>query len=57
VGSVDLVAANLLASSEYYNSLQGGNGSPAQWVDSVYSLLFNRQPTSGEESYWLGQIV
>lgn len=56
IGAIDLVAVNLLASSEYYKSLQGGNSSPTQWIDSIYSLLFNRQPTTSEESYWLGQL-
>ena len=55
-GRIENVAAGLLASSEYYNGAKGGAGNSAQWLDAVYSLLFNRQPSTTEESFWFGQI-
>jgi hypothetical protein len=53
---MDRVAAGLLASTEYFNSVNGGSGSALTWLDAVYGELVGRKPGVNEEAFWLGQI-
>lgn len=53
---IESVAAGVLASTEYFNSANGGSGSSPVWLDAVYGELFNRAPGVNEEAFWLGQI-
>ena len=55
-GRIENVTAGLLASSEFYTSDDAGDGTPLEWIDAVYALLFNRQASTSEETYWLGQV-
>lgn len=48
--TVAAVAANLYASSEYFNGI--GEGSSETWIRDLYAKLLNRTPDAAGAKYW-----
>ena len=51
------VAASLLASDEFFASSRFGDGSAVQWIDAAYLASFNRHGSTGEEAFWLADLM
>ena len=50
------IVASFIASPEYYDGPQKGNGSPQTWLDAAFEDLYQRQPTANEVVYWLSLL-
>ncbi len=50
----ETLVAGFVASSEYYYKAAKGNGSPADWIHSLYRNVLHRPAAAAEVSAWLG---